>query len=284
MCRAVTSISYGIAVRTFPLLFAADAFPKVEPVLRFFSLLALRIKRGTLSTTTGEAVKRVPLEVWELVKEKLVGQEVKDKEEDFVESMGCSVRFGCPGGCCPPVGGGKAPEYRWENVACEDRCEMCDERFFDFFDDILAPSCYGKRVDKLLLAFGLSLGSLAVLKQDDADHFELGCATFLSVPLSEYTDSALDARWGGDAEPNGVATATLPSSVPHNARARFFHLVKLMRLEVLDISESASPPVWKEQATGRHRVLKKGGVRRFKTLKLSEVEPHWQVQTTCVDN
>lgn len=87
MCRATTSLTYGVPVRTSSLIFAIDAFPRLEAPLLFFRLIALRRGKGTLSTLKSSAIERVPDEVWELVQHKVVDLELERADKRFFCEM-----------------------------------------------------------------------------------------------------------------------------------------------------------------------------------------------------
>ncbi|GAA5973282.1 hypothetical protein JCM11641_003050 [Rhodosporidiobolus odoratus] len=280
MCKARTNVLYGIAVRTSTLLFAIDAWPKLQGPLRFFGLLALRSRRRTFSAI-GQAIERIPLEVWDMIKLQVAGSEVNDAEEELVGDLGQTLAgFPCPGGCCR----GSKPLV-WESL-CDrpDGCEECWEIFCDYLPNLWHET-NAKKLAKLLEPFGLVLGAPEVLKTNDKFLFDLTCATFLSLSIPSLfgaPSSPLEALWGGDEIPDGIAVAELPTALPSDTNARFSALVKLMRLEVLSVSQHASPPVYEERKY--RKILQEHAIRTFKPVKLSELRPQWKVVTTCESN
>ncbi|GAA5885135.1 hypothetical protein JCM6882_007245 [Rhodosporidiobolus microsporus] len=81
MCRSIAAIGYGLFVRTASLLAAADAHAEVEPVRRFVELVKLRRARGTLRAGEegeGTAVLRLPSELWEMILQEAIDEEVVD--------------------------------------------------------------------------------------------------------------------------------------------------------------------------------------------------------------
>ncbi|BGP22179.1 hypothetical protein JCM10295v2_001057 [Rhodotorula toruloides] len=77
MCRATTHIFFGLPIRTWLLVPAADAWPKLVKTFPFIDLITLRILSGTFQASkrdnTGPSVaERVPIEVWDGLKHKSV--------------------------------------------------------------------------------------------------------------------------------------------------------------------------------------------------------------------
>lgn len=92
MCDAKTHLFYGLPVRTWSLVPAADAWPKLVKTLPFFDLLNLRIRSGTLQAskqdgTGSSAIERVPVEVWNVVKHKLVDLELQDANDQLMRNI-----------------------------------------------------------------------------------------------------------------------------------------------------------------------------------------------------
>lgn len=76
---------YGVFVKTAYLCFASDAFKKVKGSLLGIDLICARRRQGNLSTTEGhEGVKRVPEEVWKMIKAEVGGIAVFEAERKFV--------------------------------------------------------------------------------------------------------------------------------------------------------------------------------------------------------
>lgn len=128
-----------------------------------------------------------------------------------------------------------------------------------------------------------------VLKSDERDYFDLGSATLLSLQSSaspHFAGSTGGAYTGYDSEcPREQAVFQLPppSAVPPDARSRFYALAKLMQLEFLDVSQQAESAEWGrgKYGGGKEKVLKRGPIRRFASVKLTESEPKWMVFATC---
>ncbi|GEM09300.1 proteophosphoglycan ppg4 [Rhodotorula toruloides] len=92
MCRATTHIFFGLPIRTWLLVPAADAWPKLVKTLPFFDLITLRILRGTFQASkrdnTGPSVaERIPVEVWDVVKHKSVDLALLDANDELMRDI-----------------------------------------------------------------------------------------------------------------------------------------------------------------------------------------------------
>ncbi|GAA5827632.1 hypothetical protein JCM11251_001763 [Rhodosporidiobolus azoricus] len=76
MCYSHATVFYGLFVRAVDLVHAADAWEWLEPTFRVIDLVELRKTRGTLATDGLSRVCDVTSEVWNMMKEELVGLEV----------------------------------------------------------------------------------------------------------------------------------------------------------------------------------------------------------------
>jgi hypothetical protein len=90
MCELSTSLVFGLPVRTTSLLFAAYAFPHLQSPLRFFDLVGLRSRRGTLEVANKSGTTAVGLMaagVWERIKDELVKVELEAADCRFVNEL-----------------------------------------------------------------------------------------------------------------------------------------------------------------------------------------------------
>jgi len=87
-------LAYGITVTTESLLYATEAWPRLQGAFAFFDLVLLRRRNGTLaaqvsSSRATSAVQSVPTEAWDLVRHKLVDQELREAEITHLDSLRC---------------------------------------------------------------------------------------------------------------------------------------------------------------------------------------------------
>ncbi|GAA5868303.1 hypothetical protein JCM8547_002313 [Rhodosporidiobolus lusitaniae] len=203
MCRSIAFLVYGIPVRTSSLIFAAEAWPRLEKTLPFFDLVSLRLSRGALKVEREEgvaAVSRVSVEVWETVEDELVKIKLEEAEAKF-----CSDVLGLPN------------EWGWDWLV--DECES-DRPYWDSFNGLYEVFIsmtfwkgeHGRRLERLLRHFGLSLppSGLLYLVENPADYVSPCAATFLATPrpsLPDFQTSSIEADCGGDWAPDGHALA-----------------------------------------------------------------------------
>ncbi|GAA5885035.1 hypothetical protein JCM6882_007204 [Rhodosporidiobolus microsporus] len=280
MCQSITSLLYGQAVRTSSLLFAADASPRLEPVFRFVDLVDLRLRRGEMDARGEEegeqlAVGRVPAEVWELVRDKVVDVELGRAEKQFVKGMYGTRR-----------------SWNWV-------LEKWDDGWWDVIeaveDTFQSPTDLGKSkaaVDLLLSAHALASppDDLFLLKEDPVTWANPRSATFVTIPhpsLIDFRTSTLEARCGGD-YPNEHAFADVSFSVPPNVRQRFVSFIRLFHLEALQIDNQRPPSISEASPTlppppkYPHYGPSPDRPRfKFVPLELREVSPGWKLHTTC---
>ncbi|GAA5914606.1 uncharacterized protein JCM6883_004437 [Sporobolomyces salmoneus] len=87
MCTANATLVYGLTVRSASLVFAADAWTRLQHSFRFFDLVFLRRRKGGLvsSMDMGDGpVTMVPNEVWEEIQRWLVKEEIADSEDSLL--------------------------------------------------------------------------------------------------------------------------------------------------------------------------------------------------------
>lgn len=84
-----TYLCYCIAITHESLYYAAKAFDPLRDPLRCLRLVKRRIASGTLRTENDSSIARVPVEVWDIVKHKLVDLELAQAEEDFLDGWAC---------------------------------------------------------------------------------------------------------------------------------------------------------------------------------------------------
>ncbi|GAA5871878.1 hypothetical protein JCM8547_003295 [Rhodosporidiobolus lusitaniae] len=253
MCINSTSLFFGVAVRTWTLARAIDAWPVLKPAFLVFNLVSLRLRRGTLSvfteTSKTSAIERVPVEMCELIKEELVDLELAEAEKKLVEGFCCVCRYH----------NSDTDEYdfsqrfsSWEKeVEASSSCHVC-------VSDSLYEWC--GTAESLLNPLGLAISGSETLRstpswQADDAFYDPFCATFLHLLL----------------HPRITQTMTLIPSV-----------IRTFRLEPLMVLDDTRTAVEK----GRREVPDKRGEveSRFEVLKLGEVDPQWTMTVDCSVN
>ncbi|GAA5885138.1 hypothetical protein JCM6882_007246 [Rhodosporidiobolus microsporus] len=293
MCRNVTSLIYGLPVRTYTLARAADAWPHLEAPLRFFYLVALRLRKGELSARRDDGqpavVERVPVEVWMLIREEVVDLELAKAEEGLVKEFCCW----CPywdddaGEYVPK------PEKRWaDEIKKTWPCETCgDQSLWDF-----RRIWGGDRlplVEKLLQPFSLDLVSAPSLRSfpswaksaPDPEWDDPSSACFLTSPMfrssgcgASETSSVCEHESVGSGV-NEQLVFDIAFHIPSKQHCPFFALARLFRLETL----ASLDDTWTSPADGgvTPSAAELEVQTRFRTLAPGDVAPSWILTSTC---
>lgn len=130
MCSAEGTLVYGLTVRSADLVFAADAWTRLQHSFLFFDLVFLRRRNGGLTTKRGVTdgpVTKLPNEVWEEIRSWVIKEEIADSEDNLLGALLCDVPT-CQ--VRPPP-----PELMsWERVQKRpfNECDYCCDAFIDF--------------------------------------------------------------------------------------------------------------------------------------------------------
>ncbi|BGP19015.1 hypothetical protein JCM10213_009276 [Rhodosporidiobolus nylandii] len=283
MCRAATSLVYGVPVRTSSLLFAVIAWPRLKRPFRFLDLISLRRRRDTFVTRTAEgtpsAVERVPSEVWDLIRHKLVDLELdKADAELFLELVKT-----------PPRG-----EYCWRDIADSFEAAGGGSVYWSALlqgmrGELPWTTTRRKRARSLLSPLGLRLPPTALLYliEDPEDLVDPYSAIFLVLKnpsLPDYRTSTLKATSGLDwaADEHGLADVSF--EVPSDARQRFVSLIKLLHLEPLEIENAPPPSLPADNHNGEDSdVDETNAPFKFSQLDLADVVPRFRLHVTCTN-
>ncbi|GEM09321.1 proteophosphoglycan ppg4 [Rhodotorula toruloides] len=171
MCRATTHIFFGLPIRTWLLVPAADAWPKLVKTFPFIDLITLRILSGTFQASkrdnTGPSVaERVPIEL------------MRDIDINEWICWGSGLRK--PG---KSLAGSALPPF-WINICSEaEPCEMCGEAMFEWLLET-AGVWHGtaeERLQSLLKAHGLCAPVQRTVARADKTWFDLRSATYIAL-------------------------------------------------------------------------------------------------------
>jgi hypothetical protein len=154
MCFSNATLFYGLWVTTTSLDFAATAHKATRPTILAIDLTISRRRRGKLETKGQDerttARELPPEEMWELVKDQLLGVAVEKAEEDRLSSFRCQwcieQAWGVSGtnGWCPYHSDGPEPGplYTWSRWS-EPGCDSCLDNILD------SNMLYGHTADQL---------------------------------------------------------------------------------------------------------------------------------------
>ncbi|PRQ77464.1 hypothetical protein AAT19DRAFT_8532 [Rhodotorula toruloides] len=310
MCRATTQIFFGLPIRTWSLVPAADAWPKLVKTLHFFDLIMLRILSGTLLAVRKEnpgpsAVERVPIEVWDVVKHKLVDLELQDANDRFMRDIEVN-EWSCWGsGLRKPgkaLAGSALPPF-WTDICIEaEPCDMCSEAIFELLMESIWPGKAEEvrvedaalrkmltaidgpqKLQTLLKAFGLYAPFPQAVLRADKNWFDLSSATYIALPPSPDEVTSLEADCGGDMFPDQHAfrhvDPEIMAKLARDGRDRFRKIIRDLHLESLSIkalpSEPDSPRV--PPRSYQYCYFR----REFTEITPTEANPAWTMHTTC---
>jgi len=128
---SISTLAYGLTVKATGLLSASRAWPSLIEPFRFFDLVCLRKRKGTVvstATSTEGAVEKVPVEVWEVIRKSLVQEELESAEKRLVTE----IRGPCGNEDCSV----SAVDWTRTGTIAED-CDHCLDRFIGFYWEVV---------------------------------------------------------------------------------------------------------------------------------------------------
>ncbi|GAA5878039.1 hypothetical protein JCM16303_002827 [Sporobolomyces ruberrimus] len=279
MCTANAAVVYGLTVRSASLVFAADAWTRLEDTFPFFDLVFLRRRSNSLTASLGnQAVEKLPNEVWEEIRFWLVGLEMVDSEYKLLEPFCCPMYDDADPLARKPV--------RWIDQEKVERCEVHDTAFYEWvYLNIGRWQSAGRsNIDALLSRFGLERACGCPISIDDypgSDDLAL-----ISVPSrftrGDFERSIVTADCGGGQDPDQQTIVDVSFKLPPNVNQRFKQLVRLFNLEVVEssINKVSSKPAPKAQVQATKKTTK-AKCNGIKNKVSKEIRPRWLLWTTC---
>ena len=142
MAESNAYLAYGIAVTTESLLYAVAAWPRLQGLFTFLNLVAKRKAESSFQATNARgtphsAIELVPIELWDVVRHKLVDLELKAAEIEHVASLVCArcVKRGI-----------SALDHNWTSAVDVVKCKLWVE-----YDGLRNPAREQVRAFPLLL-------------------------------------------------------------------------------------------------------------------------------------
>ncbi|GAA5909249.1 uncharacterized protein JCM6883_005820 [Sporobolomyces salmoneus] len=285
---SITTLGYGLTVRATDLVTAAQAWPGLRPTFRFFDLLLLRRRNGTLSSSglLQGLIDKVPVEVWEEMKHWTVLAEMEDAEHRFLapfldwidedpkywdveipaRKSWDLIRNGIPG--CRPQ------EWLHYSDAYND---MLDE-FKRGDATAFAP------IHRLVASFGLALPLSRTITLDPQKWSDLDDVVLITTPSRVERDGSsyptISAEAGYD-EQDEHTLVNVSLDLPRNANLRFVRFIRTFGLEVVEVSQSTlrsvapGPDVKNDSRKGL------AGIKQEEVKTVREVKPRWMLYTSC---
>ncbi|GAA5914572.1 uncharacterized protein JCM6883_004421 [Sporobolomyces salmoneus] len=285
MCRAEATVVYGLTVRSASLVFAADAWIRLQHSFQFFDLVFLRRRNGGLVSSTGIGdgpVTRVPNEVWEEIRHWLVKEELAEAQDNLLGPLFCD----------DPTCGVRPPP--WKSVTWSsyleiefEECHRCEDSSQQFFSNVLQrwedPHC--SRLKGLLSSFGLALpltqGINVAVDWENEDALAL-----ISAPMDfrdgQTEDPYAIAESGGNLYPDEHTSIEISfKQLPSDIDRRFERFISLFDLEVVEssinkLSPKSSKSTKDENGTSE---AQRSGVRDKVTKR---IRPSWRLELTCL--
>ncbi|ORY86034.1 hypothetical protein BCR35DRAFT_302688 [Leucosporidium creatinivorum] len=308
MCWSNATLFYGLWVTTASLNFAATAYKATRPTILAIDLIISRRRRGQLEVEGQDektTARELPEEVWELVKDHLLGLEVRQVELDTLDRLRC---FSCGennGGsdcCCPECEG--AREARWTEWGYPD-CESgyCIENAMD--SELLwtrTPEQV-EAIQALLAHHGLRMPSTEMWHEEPESYYcDFESLSAISLPLRSANSLVFPSARAEGMHNFGPGCSVLSFSLealllPADADRRFRRLVSNYRLRVVDrtqdsalapndphLSINSTPKISpsKDEKTVVKTASKKEAEEEKETPKLfAEAEPRWMLWSLC---
>ncbi|GAA5851000.1 hypothetical protein JCM3766R1_007098 [Sporobolomyces carnicolor] len=297
MSLARATVVYDLTVRVAELLFAADAWSRLESTFRFFDLVFLRRRNGGLVTRTGgdqtdeRAISRIPDEVWEEIRYQLVQQEIEISQDNLL-TFGLYPVFPCLDPRCA-IRQPKGDRCTWSEIKHESlACPGCEGNLGGWACEHLRvwDGLRGTQITTLVKAFGLALGCSRPLLILPEPHTYDTALALLAAPAGFENDTSdapiVTAECGGDdvADESTIVDISF-DGLPLDIDSRFKRFVELFNLEVVDSSVETIVPRSRRGGAKVAHEPKRGadsspphGLRDRVT---SEIKAKWRL---CVDS
>ncbi|GAA5979746.1 hypothetical protein JCM10908_003029 [Rhodotorula pacifica] len=275
---AQTYLCYGIAVTNESLTYATMAHEKLDGPLRFIQLVQNRIREGRLQAKYRQAVAYLPIEIWDLVRHKVVDLELRIAERNFVNSYACDGQRDCD--CC--ILRSIHPPPNWTELT-RTECERCFLNIYEyqgFQDDRLSKKCR-----TLLKRYQLDMPSTTVIQSVNPDfagdpNGDPDAIAFIALPSSPIIDINSKDHPSYEQPPvdqsdqyrnDGIWNISL--EVPPRADERFRRLLHDLHLQPLQVEAGT---------IGLARAMDAARKCSYKKISTGEAKPRWQLFTTVV--
>ncbi|GAA5987415.1 hypothetical protein JCM5350_002752 [Sporobolomyces pararoseus] len=295
---SITTFGYGITVQVPELITASRAWPALEPVFKFFDLLFLRRKQGTLeSRVGGDDVKRsvlekVPVEVWEEVRQWTVVSQMEEEEDKLLRPFAgfcCDSSDVSEGECnCQEP---RNKKLGWEKLSqgippCfTEESLRCDDEYISLLHDftvgranVLGP------FHRLVAAFGLAHPLPRTITLDPDDWFNLDDIAFISIPFeaerSGSSHSTISAEAGYDNQ-DEQTIVDVSFDLPPDADSRFLRFVRTFNLRIVEVSNGSFKSVPPNPRAKPELRSNLAGIGKGRTKIVKEIRPRWKLYSSC---
>ncbi|GAA5989999.1 hypothetical protein JCM5350_002363 [Sporobolomyces pararoseus] len=299
---SVTVIGYGLTIMSTGLITAAQAWPHIEQTFKFFDLLLLRKRTGTLRMAMEESrIDNIPVEVWEEIRDWASQIQLEDEEDRILRKhfLQCEKEE-CR---CHRI-----RKVIWNII--RDGLSECDASYNRFDSDELldfmnkyrsgcqsaievsfyTPQPVGIKTElqsklfssqpiyQLVAYFGLAFPSDSLIPTSLSPEF-LTTLAFITLPYRSQKSNTEGISVHGDhyEEPeNALALVDLSFDLPPDANARLLRFVRTFDLEVVEHKNDTFRCVAPQIQTSSQ------GLRRINTdcgkvVPRDQVKPSWKL-------
>jgi hypothetical protein len=308
MCSSETTLVYGLTVRSADLVFAADAWTRLQHSLHFFDVVFLRLSNGRLiasENASNGTVGKFSKEIWEKLRSWLIKEEIADSEDNLLGSLLCDDPT-CP--LRPPP----SERMSWQRLRdlYYEGCSVCDQEFRDFLRETMRDwdepvstvsflLCYSTRwspdsihdsprqkIDTLLSNFGLAapshsavLDNYGIFGGEDFTALALVGASsrFTQGGGDEGAQALVSADCGNSMEPDEHKIVDISfDGLPTDIDERFGRLINTFNLEVVDSSINHISP-----RIGKLNSASNGLTHGIEARVTKEIKPSWKLYLLC---
>ncbi|GAA5914575.1 uncharacterized protein JCM6883_004422 [Sporobolomyces salmoneus] len=283
---SITTLGYGLAVLAPELITAAQAWPAIEQTLKFFDLLFLRKKKGTLSCRgrMKGLVDHVPVEVWEEIRDWTAFAEKEDAENKWLAPYFDYFLDEEFEGDYPAK---MSWEFMRKEVLGSDLGEWLyqDDAWLDMLGRFTGqdPNDFVP-VQKLLAAFGLAHPLSFLITVDPGSWHELDNIALLTIPSraqrQDSLHSTISAKAGYDQQDEHTLI-NVSIDLPLNADTRFRRFIRTFDLQVVEVSQSTLRCVAPDPDTKNNSRTGLAGIKRDEVKSVKEIKPRWMLYTSC---
>nr|CRX79287.1 hypothetical protein [Leucosporidium scottii] len=312
MCWSHATLFYGLWVTTASLNFAATAHKATRPTSLAIDLIISGRRRGQLEIEGQDektTARELPEEVWDLVKDQLLGIEVREVELDVLDGFryeDCRLRGNsCDCHNCEfkrRLEGQVKPRWTsWGYPNCITG--VCVEAAADSGFLHARTSEQIKDIRALLAYHGLQMPSTEMWYEDpECFGSDFNSLSAISLPLRSNSVNRFPSARSDCKHGHGAASAVLnfsPNSllVPADAHHRFRRLVSSYRLQARDRTQDLAlspndpqlslsdpiPPstnIERDKADDKSAIKKEAEVKEAPKL-FAEAEPRWMLWSLC---
>ncbi|GAA5914614.1 uncharacterized protein JCM6883_004439 [Sporobolomyces salmoneus] len=282
---SITTLGYGLTVLAPELITTAQAWPAIEQTFKFFDLLFLRKRNGTLACQgkMKGLVDQVPVEVWEDIRDWTAFAEKEDAEDKWLEPF--SEYF-----VDPEFEGDYPAKISWEFVrkvvlgSHLSKWLEQDDAWLDMLGRFMDQNPNDFPVQKLLAGFGLAHPLSCLITTDPESWYELDNIALLTIPSRAQRQDSLHATISAKAGYDQQDEHTLINvslDLLRDADIRFRRFIQTFDLQVVEVSQSTLRCVAPDPDSKNDSRKGLSGIKQEEVKSAKEIKPRWMLYTSC---